>query len=177
MKRTAVLLSLVTGLLLAWAGRFLVPDVHASYVLPYPSYMPGHPLYRVSRIVDQTSAWWHWGTIASISYHLGLSDKYLVEAKTLFEYKQYPLALAALDRSTYEFGKLPPRIDQLEGEGKADTPLVIQVSAAAEAHLSLLQTLRESVPQVYEWESESHVQTLRISDHIEEAIETRVWIE
>src|SRR3989344_2434627 len=77
----------------------LVSRVEAAYVLPYPSYMPGNKLYTFSRFFDEVGRIWNFGSIASTKYALHLSDKYLVEAKTLFEYQQYLLALDALQRS------------------------------------------------------------------------------
>ena len=74
-------------------------SVFADYTLPYPSYMPGNKLYKASRLFDELQKYWHWGNIASVKYRLKIADKYLVEAKVLFEYKQYVLALDALERS------------------------------------------------------------------------------
>src|SRR5450759_4493421 len=91
--------------------------VYADYVLPYPSYMPGSSLYKVSRVVDRLKFYWSWGNIAQIKYHLALSDKYLVEASTLMEYKQYLLGVDALRRSDAEFTKLPVYVAGAKKEG------------------------------------------------------------
>src|SRR5450759_5012191 len=80
--------------------------VYADYVLPYPSYMPGSSLYKVSRVVDLLKFYWSWGNIAQIKYHLALSDKYLIEAKTLMEYKQFLLGTDDLRRYDKEFVNL-----------------------------------------------------------------------
>ena len=111
--------------------------IYAAYVLPYPSYMPGHKLYNVSRILDELKKYWHWGNIARAKYHLALSDKYLVEAKTLFEYKQYPLALDALKRSDEQFQKI--------------SSLVVEVS---QVHIALLKKLMTELPETYVWQDE-----------------------
>lgn len=113
--------------------------VFASYVLPYPSYMPGHTLYRISRTVDELKRWWYWGKIASAKYHLALSDKYLVEAKTLFEYKQYLLALDALARSDYQFSQITP--SPVPGD-------------ARNAHREVLIELAGKLPSSFEWQDE-----------------------
>ena len=114
---------------------FLQAPVYAEYVLPYPSYMPGHKLYKVSRILDDLKQYWYWGTIAQSKYHQGLSDKYLIEAKTLFEYKQYPLALDALRRSDQYFQKNTP-------------------DAAREAHTRALTLLNAQLPESFVWQDE-----------------------
>lgn len=95
-----------------------VPSVRADYVLPYPSVMPGNKLYRITRIVDQLKKYWYFGNIAQIKYHLGLSDKYLVEAKTLFEYKQYLLATDALKRSSDQFSQIHQYVIKAEAGGR-----------------------------------------------------------
>src|SRR5260221_10615939 len=86
------------------------PVVRAEYVLPYPSFMPGNKIYRVTRVIDKLKKYWYWGNISQIKYHLGLADKYLVEAKTLMEYNQFLLAADALRRSDDEFAQLPTYI-------------------------------------------------------------------
>lgn len=109
--------------------------VFADYVLPYPSYMPGHKLYKVSRIIDELKRYWYWGNIAQAKYHQGLSDKYLVEAKTLFEYRQYPLALDALKRSDEHFQK-----------GAFDE--------ARETHTAIFNQLMTMLPETFVWQDE-----------------------
>jgi len=84
------------------------PQVRAEYVLPYPSAMPGNKLYRIMRIIDELKKPLYFGSITRYKYHLSLADKYLVEAKTLFEYKQYLLAVDALERSDREFQEATP---------------------------------------------------------------------
>lgn len=111
--------------------------VFADYALPYPSFMPGHKLYKVSRLLDELKKYWYWGEIASSKYHLALSDKYLIEAKTLFEYKQYPLALDALSRSDREFQKIASASSQ-----------------AKEAHILLITNLLTDLPITFIWQDE-----------------------
>jgi len=113
--------------------------VHAEYVLPYPSFMPGNKLYNITRAIDKIENYWYFGTIAQTKYHLKLSDKYLVEAKTLFEYKQYLLATDALARSDLEFKALP--------KSKI-------VARAAQKHRQVLESLLLTVPPEFVWTPE-----------------------
>ena len=69
-----------------------------DYVLPYPGAMPGNRLYTISKIVDYIQSWWSFGNLSQFTYQLSMADKKLVEAKTLFEYKQYLLASDGLAR-------------------------------------------------------------------------------
>ena len=110
---------------------------YAEYVLPYPSYMPGNKLYKISRIIDDLKQYWYWGNIAQAKYHQALSDKYLVEAKTLFEYGQYPLALDALARSDEQLQKVSSKVID-----------------ARKAHVALLTKLLTQSPETFVWQDE-----------------------
>jgi len=128
--------------------------VHAEYVLPYPSYMPGNKMYRVSRILDTVKKFWYWGTIAQIKYHLGLSDKYLVEAKTLFEYKQYLLATDALKRSDAALADIPSLINKGSGEGKDMSQFAKTVVEAMQVHVEKLTAMAGQLPGEFLWTPE-----------------------
>jgi len=128
-----------------------VPCIQASYVLPYPSYMPGNKLYKVSRIVDALNNWWYRGNIAQVKYHLNLSDKYLVEAKTLFEYKQYLLGADAMKRSTKEYCQIAFHIKEAKSEGKNMEKIINTVLAGGEEHLQVITNIKNDLPQEYRW--------------------------
>lgn len=151
-----------------------IPSVHASYVLPYPSYMPGNKLYRISRFIDASKKWWHWGNIASAKYHLGLADKYLVETKTLFEYKQYLLALDALVRSNEHVGQIPAFIEAAKKEGKdmkAQGQIVVE---AMDVHNDVLTKLVREVPAEFFWQPEkSSGSSLKIKELLTKSIDLR----
>src|SRR5687768_12398331 len=80
----------------------------SDYVLPYPSSMPGSSLYKIRLIFEEINKYWYFGNISQFTYNLRQSDKYLIEAKTLFEYKQYFLAYQALEKSNHYFNKISP---------------------------------------------------------------------
>lgn len=136
----------ITLLLLVYCLLSIVPFSYADYVLPYPSFMPGNKMYRISRVIDNLKANWYFGNIAKTKYHLGLSDKYLVEAKTLFEYKQYLLAVDALKRSNDHFEVLPQFI-------KNDTQKNI-VREAGGVHIRVLEELASKLPEEFIWKPE-----------------------
>ena len=138
----AIFLSLVIG---HWSL------VRAAYTLPYPSYMPGNKLYNVSRILDILKGYWYFGNIAQIKYHIGLSDKYVVEAKTLFEYQQYLLAVDALNRSNEEFSVIPEYIRKAMLEGKDVRNLSETVRSAAVKHTEVLTPINATVPKSFLW--------------------------
>ena len=60
----------------------LPPAVHAEYVLPYPSFMPGSPLYKISTLLDVAKRYWSFGNIAQLKYRMSMADKKLVEARS-----------------------------------------------------------------------------------------------
>lgn len=130
-----------------------VPRIYA-YTLPYPSYMPGHRLYKVSRIFDSLKSYWYWGTIAQSKYHRSLSDKYLVEAKTLFEYKQYLLAVDALNRSNEHIKTFSH--EQMK------------------IHRDVLEQLKQALPKEFLWQPEKQTSTLLpLHKLLDEAIKLR----
>jgi len=148
----------------------LISSARAEYVMPYPSYMPGNTMYRVSRIVDRLKFYWSWGNIAKIKYHLGLSDKYLVEAKTLMEYNQYLLGVDALNRSNKEFSALPGYIQKATQEYGDVSSFRKTISEAAAVHDSVLQKLETEVPAQFTWTPEKSAATpLSLHEDIEQA--------
>lgn len=132
------------------ALSFPVPTV-AAYVLPYPSLMPGHKLYRVMRFVDEMKRYWYWGSLSSYRYYLGQSDKALVEAKTLFEYQQFLLATRALKRSNDALiGALDP-LRRAKGEGKDIEKYTRELVDAMDVHKRLIVKLKAETPEEFYW--------------------------
>ncbi len=155
-------------------SQLLHASVYADYVLPYPGYMPGHKVYRITRMLDDFRQYWFWGAIASTKYRLALSDKYLVEAKILFEYKQYLLAVDALRRSNEQFQRLPQLLGQVTREGKEAGKLTEQAIAAAAAHKQVLEKLQRELPAEFTWKPEKReAVTLDLASLLMEALELR----
>ena len=77
----------------------------SEYVLPYPSYMPNHKLYKIRQLVEKLTQYYYFGNLSQYKYYLKTADKYLVEAKTLFEYKQIKLGEVSLSISNDHFAK------------------------------------------------------------------------
>lgn len=121
--------------------------------------MPGNKLYRISRMLDKVGGIWNWGTIAQAKYHLGLSDKYLVEAKTLFEYQQYLLAQDALKRSDLEIQRVGPSLIKAREEGKDVTALNNIFISALSKHQEELRIVKEAVPSEFVWRPEKSMPT------------------
>jgi hypothetical protein len=138
----------------------LASQVHAQYVLPYPGPMPGNKLYQVMRLVDELQKFWYWGNIAKFKFNLGLSDKYLVEAKILFEYRQYFLAVESLKRSDLYFNQLPLYINGAKSEGKDVNELQKTYGQAVKKHIEVLLFLKEILPETFEWTPEKSQPTL-----------------
>lgn len=146
-------------------------SVFADYVLPYPSFMPGNKVYKISRLVDTLKQYWNFGNIAQIKYHMALSDKYLVEAKTLFEYNQYLLAVDALHRSNIQFSLIPAHIAAAKQEGKDITVFETMVRDEAAKHKQVLNNLILTTPETFIWKPEKDQETtLSIRAEIQKAI-------
>lgn len=153
----------------------IIGKVEASdYVLPYPSFMPGHKLYNVSFFFDTLKQYWYWGTLSSITYRMNLADKNLVEAKTLFEYKQYLLALNALRRSDMNVALLDPLVMIARGEAKDIRQITTQIASEMERHIAVLDKVKQSAPSTFLWQPEKlSASSLDLSNDIEGAIGLR----
>lgn len=148
--------------------------VFSEYVLPYPSVMPGNKIYRVARMFDQVKRYWSFGSIAQTKYIMSMADKYLVEAKTLFEYKQYLLAYDALNRSDNEIIKLPSLVGAGVAEKKNMSRIVSSIKEEMLAHEKLLIKLQKELPSEFTWTPEREVSTvLTIYDRLMESIKLR----
>ena len=155
----------------------LISVAHADYVLPYPSYMPGNTLYRISRIVDKLKNYWSFGNIAQFKYHLELSDKYLVEAQTLLEYNQYLLGADALTRSDAQFQVLPMYLQGAKNEGVDISNLKQTAMDAAAKHESVLSALLITSPATFNWQPEKTSATeLHLGTMIQSSIELRARV-
>ncbi len=138
---------------------FLSSPVYADYVLPYPSYMPGNKLYQISRVLDVFSRWWYWGNIASVKYYLKLADKYIVEAKTLFEYRQYQLGVEALKRSDAQIPQIVNYLALAKQENKDIKKLHATIVDGMNAHISMLEKLSKELPESFVWTPEKQAPT------------------
>lgn len=146
----------------------------AAYVLPYPSAMPGNKLYRISRIIDRLKEYWSVGGISATKYHMALSDKYLVEAKTLMEYEQYLLATEALIRSDHEFLMIPAALSAAVRNHIDISTLKNTVTDESEKHISVLMQIKNTVPPHITWTPEKTKPTeLPLLVAIEHAISVR----
>lgn len=160
--------------LLLYLSVALISPVEASYILPYPSYMPGSKLYTISRTADRIKAYWYFGDIGKIRYHMALSDKYLVEAKTLFEYKQYLLAVDALSRSDWEFLRIPDNLLLAKKHGKDVDYLVGIYRDEARSHMDIINRILLDTPETFLWEPEKEeANLLMIHKYLQIAADVR----
>jgi hypothetical protein len=136
--------------------------------------MPGNKLFKVSRILDSLGYWWHWGSFSQVKYHMGLSDKYLVEAKTLFEYKQYVLALEALRLSDSHMAQTPIYIAEAKKEGKQADAFESLFKEQLEVHMRILVGLQQVLPVTFEWAPEKQSPTtLALFDDLNKSLHLR----
>lgn len=126
----------------------------SSYVLPYPSVMPGSIFYKLNLIQEALLKFWYFGDFGQFKYNLQESDKYLVEAKTLFDYKQYLLGYKALLRSDSYFEKIQPALALAKKHRKDISEKSEILKEAARKHIEELQKLKNNLPESYEWRPE-----------------------
>ncbi len=146
----------------------------SPYVLPYPSAMPGGIVYKIHLAWEKLSQYWYFGDFGQFDYNLKESDKYLVEAKTLFEYNQYLLGYNALQKSNMYFMLTLPDLETAKNHGKDITDKRILLSQAADKHIEILEKLKMEVPLTFTWQPEkSNATVLNIKSLIDFGIGIR----
>jgi len=156
---------------------FFLPSrvfAESGYVLPYPAVMPGNKLHRVQEMKNMALKYWYFGSIGQFEYNRKMADTYLVEAKTLFEYKQYLLGFRALQKSNNYFEKAPFYLERAEKEGKDISEKKEVLKKASEKHKEVLSNMQQYTPKEFFWQPEKVKPTmLKIHEEIEKAIEIR----
>ena len=146
----------------------------SSYVLPYPSSMPGSIFYKLNLIKEEILKYWYFGDFGQFHFNLKQSDKYLVEAKTLFEYKQYFLAHKALQKSDKYFGKIYPNLLSAKNNGKNISEKEKVLKDAAQKHMEEITKLKSSVPSTFDWTPElESPTTLNLWESMDASIKQR----
>lgn len=126
----------------------------SSYVLPYPSSMPGSLFYKIHLIYESLSKYWYFGNFGQFAYNLKESDKYLVEAKTLFEYKQYLLGTKSLEKSDLYFINALPYLIKAKAEHKDISKEKILLGEDSLKQIEVLTELERDVPESFTWSPE-----------------------
>lgn len=156
---------------------FFVPQVSArsSYVLPYPGAMPGNKVYKLNLIKEKLEKYFYFGNFSEFSYNLKYSDKYLVEAKTLFEYKQFLLGESALKKSDNYFKNLQLNLDKAKSERKNISQKKEILKEASLKHIEVLNELKKEVPEKFNWQPEKVSPTfINLWTDIEVSISERI---
>lgn len=144
------------------------------HVLPYPSEMPGSKLYALYLIKEAILKYWYFGNFSQFTYNLMYADKYLVEAKTLFEYQQYLLGSKALKKSDTYFQNAPLFLTKAQKEGKDISQKQRIYAEAAQKHTEILLKLRQETPKDFLWQPEkSGSSMLELWKEIDESIKIR----
>ncbi len=146
----------------------------SNYVLPYPSSMPSSTAYKFHLLFEAISKYWYFGDFGEFDYNLKMADKYLVEAKTLFEYRQYLLAYKALKKSDQYFINIRPNLAKAEKNGKNIFQKKAILNAASQKHLEILIEIENSTPDIFLWQPEKLTPTnLNLKKTIDESMRFR----
>lgn len=149
-------------------------SAESSYVLPYPSQMPGSIFYEINLIQEELLRFWYYGDFGQFKYNLSQADKYLVEAKILFDYKQYLLAYKALIKSDQYFQKIKPAVESAKRKNKNAKDKEAILSEAVLKHIEELEKLEKSLPDSFEWKPEKQQsQTIKFTEILEDSIDIR----
>lgn len=177
-KLLLVLISL--SLLVCFPGSSLASNesgAKSAYVLPYPGVMPGSKIYSVSEIFDNFKLLYTFGDYARFKYYLGQSDKYLVEAKTLFEYGQFLHAQNSLEKSNINYRQIEPILNRAKTNGRNTSEKDELFRSGSQKHIEVLQTLKNEVPENFLWEDEkASPRNIKIHDLIDETLKIRMNI-
>lgn len=167
-------LFILSSLLVAFLT--FAPTVHAgtSYVLPYPSSMPGSSWYKARLIVEAINKYLYFGNLSQFRYNLELSDKYLIESKTLFEYNQLLLGSQSLKKSDKYFQEANVSLGKAMLEKKEVAEKMQILKNASAKHVEVLETLKKVVPQEFTWTPEKEEATqLNLHNEIDSSISQR----
>ena len=147
----------------------------SSYVLPYPSTMPGSLFYRPRLLLEVLQKYWYFGNFGQFKYNLKESDKYLVEAKTLYEYNQFLHASTiSLKKSDEYFEGTLSFLIKAQNEGKDILQNRKILAEASTKHIEVLKKLLNELPQEFEWKAEKEKPIfIHISKEIEKSISIR----
>lgn len=131
----------------------------SSYVLPYPSFMPGSLSYKIHLVYEAISKYWYFGDFGQFDYNLKMADKYLVETKTLFEYKQYLLGYKSLQKSDLYFANILPIIAKAESRNKNVIQEKLILKGASKKHVEILEKIDMETPDTFIWQPEKALPT------------------
>lgn len=146
----------------------------STYVLPYPSTMPGGIAYKIHLVEEAILKYWYFGDFGQFNYNLKESDKYLVEAKTLFEYNQYLLGFKALEKSDLYFKNTLPQLVKAKVHGKNISSYRALLNEASQKHIEVLTQLKNEVPESFTWTPEKALPTkLDLKNSLENSIKVR----
>lgn len=160
-------------------GIFLINQnnivlAQSPYVLPYPSSMPGSRFYIIQQVFDGLKSYWYFGNFGQFKYNLEESDKYLVEAKILFEYKQHLLAYKSIQKSNDYYRKIYPSLINAQKDHKDISEKMKLFKKASAKHIEIIQKIKQDTPSNYTWTPENEKKShLKIHDLLINSIKIR----
>ncbi len=133
--------------------------------------MPGSKIYQLHVIIEKIQKYFYFGDFGQILYNIKESDKYLVEAKVLFEYKQYLLGLDALNKSNAYFMASCQALKETKQEDKDISEKQKMLIDASTKHKEILLDVKNAVPKGFNWSPEKNGSTsLKLWSDIDVAI-------
>lgn len=149
-------------------------DAQSPYTLPYPAAMPGNKVYLLQKLQEKVIKYWFFGDFGQYYYHVKYADRYLVEAKTLFEYKQYLLAYRALEKSNEYYKNIEPILTRASKKEKNISDKLSTFKNISLKHIEVLDPLILIVPKEFTWTPEKNPPThLPIHQLIKDSISMR----
>lgn len=169
-----VLLFTLISILIINPSSISAFDMASGYTLPYPPQMPGGIFYKVRVLEERIGEIWNFGSFSKFQYDLALSDRYLVQTKTLIEYQQYLLAKDALIKSNNFFLQTLPQLTKASSEHKDISTERETLRKAAAKHLEVITYLLDQTPETVTWTPEkAKPTTISFSDLFKQALAIR----
>lgn len=136
--------------------------------------MPGSIFYKLHSVWEEVMKYWYFGNFGQYKYNLNKADKYLVEAKTLFEYNQYILALTALQKSDIYFSYIQENLYKgIKEKRNIDDKQSLLKSASAK-HIEVLSAIKKQLPEQFIWEAEKeNAKILNLWESLGQSIKIR----
>lgn len=170
---------LITSLLLFLFLSIFSVSVYAQsdYVLPYPPAMPGNSLYKLRLLSEAVNKYWSFGDFAQFKYNLNQADKYLVQAKTLYEYKQYLLGYQSLEKSNSFIKEADRWLRSAQKNNKNTSEKEKILISALQKHREVLLELQNTIPETVEWRPENgQASSLELKKQIVDSIKIRDFL-
>lgn len=117
------------------------------YPLPYPGFLPDHPLYFLKMIRDRVRLWLTRDALARADLQLQYADKRVTAALALAEKGKIGLAASTATKAEVYFEQAIVEAERSEREGQDTSGFWERVRLASQKHEQVLVGVRSRMPE------------------------------